>query len=143
MKSMSSQIRILLIVVFGLVSLVGIIFPYPILAKFILSMIWDYAFVIWGFTLKVAETDVNNLRIALTPTILVAVGLFFIIRKLGAIIDNNAYKFVRYAALVISWYCLIMTTLVIAMMWVGLTVYGDEAGMIVSLGRVLFEVAIH
>jgi hypothetical protein len=142
MKPMSSQIRMFLIVLFVLVSFIGIIFPYPFLAKFILSMIWEYAVVIWSFTSRVAETDITNLRIALTPTILVSIGLFFIIRKLGTIIDNNAHKFVRYVSLVISWYCLIATTVIIATMWFGMTVIADEAGIIVSLGRVLFEVGI-
>jgi hypothetical protein len=140
MKTMSSQIRILFIVLFVLVGVVATIFPYPVLTKFLFSIIWDYTFAWWSCTNRVV--DITNLRIALTPTILVSVGLFFIIRKLGAVIDKNAYRFVRYISLVISWYCLIATALVMATMWFGLIIMGDETGIVATFGYVLYKGAI-
>lgn len=136
MKSISALNRILLNVFISLICVVAVVFPYPFLANFVFESIWDYVFRIWAATLAIGDT--TNLRIALTPLILVAVGLFFSLHKLTTTVDDRVFTFLKHISTVIKWYCIIATMAVMSIMWFGLTIGADRHGIVVSFGDILF-----
>ena len=137
MKSISVLNRILLNVIISLICIVAVVFPYPFLANFVFESIWDYAFRIWAATGAIGDT--TNLRIALTPLILVAVGLFFSLHKLTMTVDDSVFKFLKHISTVIKWYCIIATIAVMSIMWFGLMINGDEHCIGASFGNILFR----
>lgn len=132
--------RTLLVIITLIMTFIAGYFPYPVLAKFIFKVLWDFVFNAWACIGEVPNTA--PLRTALTPLLLVGIILFWLLQKLSTMLRINHLRNLATLSSICSWYCVIMTLIVILVMWFDFRIFYNQYGIVVDFGHCLRDVAL-
>ena len=138
---MASEIdikRVIVIICTMALSVIALIFPYPILINVITDILKVWIFQIFATTSPHSlPMNLIPYKIALTTIILVCIFLAFGLNKMAALCKRFKADIYSKIASVCTIYCIVGTLIVLGLLWFSLRIEADENHFWITLGFIV------